>query len=364
MTERPVVRRLKRLRSRLRRSKLDALFVTGAANVRYLSGFSGDSSGLLITPADAVFLTDFRYAEQAAAECPGYRIVVRRKDSFTTAARQARRLGVARLGVEADALTLGGAERLRAALGRTEMVGTTGLVAELRAVKTGEEVRAIEGAVRAAERCFEHAKGFLVPGIRERDVAAEMEYFVRGLGLEGLAFPPVVAFGPRGSLPHARATHRQLGAGEPILIDWGVAADGYVCDLTRVLFHHKIPAKFEKMYRIVLEAQRRALRRIRPGVATKDVDAAARGPIRKAGFGRRFGHGLGHGIGMEVHELPALGPESSVVLRRGMVLTIEPGVYVPGLGGVRIEDDVLVTPKGARVLSTVPKHLKDVVVGG
>lgn len=357
-------RRLQRLRSRLGRLKLDAILITDGTNVRYMSGFTGDSSALLITPGDAVFLTDFRYVEQAAAECAGYEIVERRKGMAEAVARQARRLGVARLGVESGAMTLESADRLRSVLKAAELVPTSGVVENIRAVKDAAEVEAIRSCIAAAEKCFEHAKKFLVPGIRELDVAAEMEYFVRTLGFDGMAFPPIVAFGPRGSLPHARATDCRMRSGDAVLLDWGVAGAGYVSDLTRVLFHHKISPRFRRLYAVALAAQQRAIRGIRPGVSAKAVDAAARKHIERAGLGRRFGHGLGHGIGMQVHEGPTIGPLSSAVLKRGMVFTVEPGIYIPGFGGVRIEDDVLVTARGVEVLSHTPKRIEDVIIGG
>jgi len=365
-----VARRLKQLRTQLRRQKLDSILISDESNVRYLSGFTGDSSALLLTQSDALFLTDFRYVEQAADECKSYRIVQRRDSMVKAIVRQARKLDVTSLGVEAGVLTLESAERLRDALGsssrrgrrKIEMVSTTGLVERLRAVKDREETRAIVACLGAAEKCIEHVKPFLVPGIREHDIATEMEYFVRGLGFDGMAFPTIVAFGPRGSLPHARVTGQRMKAGDAILIDWGVAGCGYVCDLTRVFFHHKIPSKFERIYRVVLEAQRRAIRKTRPGVTAREIDAAARRHITRAGFGRKFGHSLGHGIGMQVHEAPTVGPKSDAVLKRGMVFTVEPGIYIPGFGGVRIEDDVLVTTKGVKVLSSVPKTLKDIVL--
>ena len=368
--KRTVARRLKRLRTQLGRQKLDAVLISSEPNVRYLSGFTGDSSTLLLTGADALFLTDFRYVEQAADECKGYRIVERSSSMIEAVARQAKKLGIAGLGIEAGVLTLESAERLREALGSSSrrggrgirMVTTTGLVERLRAVKDREETLAVQACLGAAEKCIEHIKRFLVPGIREQDIAAEMEYFVRGLGFDGMAFPTIVAFGPRGSLPHARATGRRMKPGDAVLIDWGVAGHGYVCDLTRVFFHNKIPSKLGRIYRVVLEAQRRAIRRIRPGVAARAVDAAARRHITRAGFGRQFGHSLGHGIGMQVHEGPTIGPKSDAVLKRGMIFTVEPGIYVPGLGGVRIEDDVLVATKGVKVLSSAPKTLKDIVL--
>ncbi len=361
-----IARRLRRLRSSFRRNKIDGMLVIADANVRYLSGFTGDSTRLLITRRDAVLLTDFRYVEQAEGECRGYRVVHRRHPLQKAIARWARKLGATRLGFEPAAISLADADGLIDSLrkGKTEPVRVSGAIEELRAVKDAAELRAIRCAAEGAGRVLEQVKPYLVPGIRELDIAAEIAYRAHGLGYDGMGFPPIVAFGSNGSRCHHTPTKRRLRAGDPILIDWGVRCDGYVSDLTRTFFHTKIPRKFERMCRAVLEAQRRAIRRIRPGAVSRDVDAAARGVITKAGFGRRFGHGLGHSIGLAVHETPVLAKDSASVLKRGMVLTVEPGIYIPGLGGVRIEDDVLVSSGGATVLSDVPKRLGDVVIGG
>jgi len=360
-----IARRLARLRTQLRRNRLDALLVSNEANVRYLSGFTGDSSALLITTQHALFITDFRYVEQAQLECPGYRILRRPRSMVAEIARAARRAGIATLGVEAQCLTLDSAQALREELAQPiRIVHTAGLVETLRAVKDPQEVAAINACIDIAQRCIQHARRFLVPGIQERDVAAEMEYFVRQHGADGMAFPTIVAFGPRGSLPHARAGEHRMKPKDPVLIDWGVRKDGYVCDLTRVFFHLKISPRFERIYRTALDAQRRAIRRIRPGVTAGAVDAAARNTIARAGWGPKFGHSLGHGIGLEVHEAPTIGHAADRVLKRGMLFTVEPGIYLPGLGGVRIEDDVLVTNQGVKVLSNSPKRLKDIILGG
>ena len=359
---RQIKKRLAGLRQRLDRRGLDALLVNDEMNVRYLSGFTGDSSAVIVGRSDAVFITDSRYTEQAAAECPGFDIVTRRSRMIGEIVEQAGALGIESLGVEAHVLTLDSGGRLRDELAPIKMVETTRLIEGLRERKSKQEVDTIRACIEASERCIAHVRNYLVPGIRERDIAAEMEYFVRGLGFDGMAFPPIVAFGPRGSLPHARVTDRRMAEGDAVLIDWGVAGGGYCSDLTRVFFHHKIPDRFKRIYQIVLEAQKRAIDRIGPGVSAQEVDAAARDYIARSGFGEQFGHGLGHGIGMEVHEAPTIGPSSEGQLRRRMVFTVEPGIYLPGVGGVRIEDDVLVTSRGVKVLSDAPKRLNDMII--
>jgi Xaa-Pro aminopeptidase len=360
-----ITRRVEKLRKQIANRELDGLLVSAESNVRYLSGFTGDSSVLLITADAAAFLTDFRYVEQAGDECGGYEILMRTGGMSALILKTAKRLGVGTLGVEGGVLTLDSAEQIRSALAgaKIEMTSTAGIVEELRQRKDKDEVAAIEACIDAAEKCVDKIRGYLVPGIRERDIAAEMEYFVRGLGFDGMAFPTIVAFGPRGSLPHAQVTNRRMKPGDMVLIDWGVAGNGYICDLTRVFFHNKIPDRFKRIYRTVLEAQRRAIQKIGPGVKASKVDAAARNTIAKAGFKGRFGHGLGHGIGLQVHEGPVIGAASGVVLKRRMVFTVEPGIYLPGIGGVRIEDDVLVTSRGVKVLSHSPKRLNDMIIG-
>ena len=356
--------RLSKLRAHMRRSKLDSILITDAVNVRYLSGFRGDSSALFITREEQFFITDFRYVEQAEHECPGFQIMMRRKSSIKEITALARKLKPANVAVEDNVLTYSSAIALKEELGKISMVQAGAVVDELRQIKTLEEIEQIRKCAAAAEAALEHVKPFLVPGIRERDIEAELEYHVKTLGFEKMSFPTIVAFGPRGSLPHAYPTNRRLAEGEPILIDWGVSGDGYVCDLTRVLFHNKIRARLKRIYGVVLGAQQRAIRAIRPGVPAKKVDAAARNHIAKHGFGRRFGHSVGHGIGLKVHELPYISGNSETILRKGMVFTVEPGIYLPGVGGVRIEDDVLVTASGCEVLTCAPKKFSDIIIGG
>lgn len=360
----PFANRLAALRRGFRRLRCDAILITDSVNVRYLSGFRGDSSVLFITPTEQFFITDFRYIEQAEHECPGFEIIMRKKSSIKEISNLARKLKPASVAVEDSVLTYSSAIALKEELGKIPMVQAGAVVDELRMIKTPEEIGQIRKCAAAAEAALEHIKPFLVPGIRELDIEAELEYHVKTLGFEKMSFPTIVAFGSRGSLPHAYPTNRRLVDGEPILIDWGVSGDGYACDLTRVLFHNKIPARLKRIYGVVLDAQKRAMRAIRPGVLARRVDAAARGHIAKHGFGRRFGHSVGHGIGLKIHELPWISANSEAVLRKGMVFTVEPGIYLPGVGGVRIEDDVLVTASGCEVLTHAPKKLSDIIIGG
>ncbi len=239
---------------------------------------------------------------------------------------------------------------------------TSGLVEELRVVKDKEEIAEICLAARYAEKGFAVLRATLRPERTEKEVADELENQMRLFGAKGCSFPSIVAVGARAALPHARPTSQRIGEADFVLVDWGATAQQYKSDLTRVLVTGKISPKLERMYQVVLNAQKRAIAAVRPGLKGRDVDAVARGIIAKAGFGRYFGHGLGHGLGLDIHEAPRLAAASEQILKPGMVVTVEPGVYLPGWGGVRIEDDVLVTKTGCEVLTDVPKELDEVVV--
>ena len=347
--------RRRRLLRRFRRAGVDALLVTKAENVRYLTGFGGDDSAALVTPDRTALLTDSRYAEQAGQETRRIAVVTRRNGMMRTAARAARKAGVGRLGVEADHLALALAEDLRSHARGMEVISCRGLVEALRAVKDRHEVAAIRRALEIAEEAFRLTLRHVRPGRTEREIALLLERTMQDLGAEGAAFPPIVAAGERSSLPHARPTGQRIRKGEAVLFDWGARWNGYHSDLTRMVFLDRIPRLFQGIYPLVLAAQQRAISRIRPGRTTGSVDAAARGHLRRHRHGKHFGHGLGHGVGLEIHEGPGLRPGHETVFRAGMVCTVEPGVYLPGRGGVRIEDMVLVTRKGHVTLSSLPR---------
>jgi Xaa-Pro aminopeptidase len=241
-------------------------------------------------------------------------------------------------------------------------VPTSGLVEQLRQIKDAEEVERIRQAVWQAEKAFAVLRSTLRPEMTEKQVADELEHQFRLFGAKNAAFPSIIAVGPRGALPHAVPTNKRVGDDDFVLVDWGANERLYCSDLTRMVVTGKISPKFERIYRVVLEAQTRAIAAIRPGAVSQDVDNVAREFITKAGFGRRFRHGLGHGLGMLVHEEPRLAVKNQTVLRPGMVITVEPGIYLPGWGGIRIEDDVLVTRSGHEVLTNAPKQLEDTVV--
>lgn len=352
------------LRKRLHRQKVDALLVTSFQNVTYLTGFTGDDSYLLVTGDDAVLVTDPRYTTQLEEECPGLRLVVREPGEriLPTTAKLAQDEGVTRLGFEEDSLTAGALRQLGEEAPAIEFVGQAGLVESLRAVKDRDEIEAIRHAAHIAKRAFDVIRASWTPDATEADIARELEYQARRFGGKCLSFPAIVAAGPRAALPHASPTTARVGDFDFTLIDWGVFAPLYASDLTRMVFHTPPSKKMQKVYGIVLEAQLAAIDAIKPGVTCEAVDSAARDVIAKAGYGKEFGHGLGHGVGLEIHEGPRLGRNMTSELVPGMVVTVEPGIYLPGWGGVRIEDDILVTKTGHEVLSDVPKTIEESVL--
>ncbi len=266
------------------------------------------------------------------------------------------------IGIEAQSIVVALRDRIAAALPKVELIPTDGLVERLRLIKDKDEVDVIRQAARVAERAFEVLRATVRPDLTEKQVADDLEHQMRLLGAKGASFPPIVAVGPRAALPHARPTSGRLGESPLLLVDWGADVGGYKSDLTRVLTTGKISPKLERVYRVVLMAQEQGIAAVRPGATAHEVDAAARTVIEKAGYGKYFGHGLGHGIGLDIHEAPRLGVNQSLVLEPGMVVTIEPGIYLPDLGGVRIEDDVLVTKTGHELLTSAAKQWEDTLV--
>lgn len=353
-----------RLRKAIKRAGVDALLVTDFTNVTYLAGFTGDDSYLLVRCDGETVLSDPRYTTQLNEECPGVDLHIRPPGTtmLQSVVRVMRAARVGRLGVEADSMTVGVRDRIVEKLPRVTVNPTSGLVEKLRQIKDKHEIARLRKAVWQAEKAFAVLRSTLRPEMTEKDAADELEHQFRLFGAKDAAFPTIVAVGPRAALPHATPTRKRIGDGDFVLVDWGACEGLYRSDLTRVLVTGRIGPKFERIYRVVLEAQTRAIAAIRPGVSAHDVDHVARAVITKAGYGRRFRHGLGHGLGILVHEAPRLAVKNQTILKPGMVVTVEPGIYLPGWGGVRIEDDVLVTRTGHEVLTHVPKRLEDAVV--
>jgi Xaa-Pro aminopeptidase len=350
----------------MRDTGVDAFLVSHELNVSWLTGFTGDSSWLVITANKAVILSDSRYETQIAEECPGLEMVIRRTDQKVSdmACNLVNSLKTKRLGVEGHVVTIETRDTLAGGLANAEIVPISMRIEnELRCIKDADEIAETRKAVQIAGRGLDFLRATLRPDQTERDVAYELEHAMRKIGAAGVAFPAIIAAGDRAALPHYRPGDRKVGDYDHLLIDWGAQMhSGYKSDLTRTLVFGKPSAKFAKVYNTVLEAQKQAIALIRPGAKCGDVDKAARGYIADQGFGKRFGHGLGHGIGTFIHEQPRFSPGSTTELKPGMIVTVEPGIYLPGWGGVRIEDDVLVTKDGCEVLSAhIPKELDDMI---
>lgn len=358
--------RRNRLRKAFKSAGVDAMLVTDFTNVTYLTGFTGDDSYVLIRRDGQTILSDPRYTTQLGEECPGVDLHIRPPGvtMLQAVVRVMRTAQIGRLGIEADSMTVGFRDRIAEKMPKVTLVGTSGLVEQLRLIKDKYEVARLREAVRQAEMAFAALRSKLRPEMTEKEAADELEHQFRLFGAKDAAFPTIVAVGARAALPHATpSSQRRIGEADFVLVDWGANEGLYRSDLTRVLVTGKISPKFERVYRLVLEAQLQAIAAIRPGVLAHDVDNVARAIIAKAGFGSRFRHGLGHGLGLLVHESPRLAVKNQTILKPGMVVTVEPGIYLPGWGGVRIEDDVLVTRTGHEVLTHVPKRLEEAVVG-
>ena len=353
-----------KLRKLLKRNDADSILVTNFTNVTYLTGFTGDDSFLLVRPDGDLLISDMRYTTQLEEECPGLDLHIRAPGTkmHDVTADCVGKAKVGRLGIEAESLTVGLLEKLAKPLVKTTFVHTSGLVESLRITKDKEEVEAIRRAARQAERAFAAVVASLTPDSTEKQVAAELEHTARRFGAKALSFTPIVAVGPRAALPHAPPSDRRIGESDFTLIDWGANEGLYMSDLTRVIATGKIASRLQKIHEVVKRAQEAAIDAIRPGKTCEEVDAVARNIIEKAGFGKAFGHGLGHGIGLNIHEAPRLAMNEKPELKPGMVVTVEPGIYFPNWGGVRIEDDVLVTRDGHEVLTNVPKELEQLAI--
>ena len=349
--------RLARLRQTLADKELDGIFVSQPENRYYLSGFDGSAGFLLITPEHTILATDFRYVEQAGRQATGYEIFQIAGDASDWFPRLVADLNLNTLGFEAEDVTFATYRQLTDTLkqSRLKLVATSGLVASLRAIKEPEEIELITRAVDIADRAFSHVRDIVHPGMREDELAWEIEKFMREQGSQPLPFEVIVAAGTNAALPHAKPSPRATASGEPVVIDIGARYRGYASDLSRTIWVGTADDKLRKIYDTVLGAQLTALAIIREGMTGEEADSLARTVIAETGHGDAFGHGLGHGIGLATHELPRLGPKSSDRLVDGMVFTVEPGIYLAGWGGVRIEDVAVMEAGKPRVITRASK---------
>jgi Xaa-Pro aminopeptidase len=349
--------RVSSLRQLLSVNRLDGVFVYSNENRRYLSGFTGSTGFVIIGKNSTNFITDFRYMEQASIQCLGFEVVIQNNNLMEKIAEALRNDGIRRLGIEEDFMTVSFCEDLKRALPGIELVPARHVFSKLRVIKDTSEVESIRRAASIADEAFKHILTYIKPGMSETEVALELEYSMRKKGATGTSFDSIVASGVRSSLPHGIASEKIIENGEFLTLDFGCVYNGYCSDMTRTVFIGKATEKHRRIYDIVLKAQIEALKGIKPGVTGKAVDKIARDVISNEGYGEYFGHGLGHGVGLAVHEDPRLSKLGENILEAGMIVTDEPGIYIPDFGGVRIEDLVLVTQTGAESLSKSPKEL-------
>jgi Xaa-Pro aminopeptidase len=343
--------------SALASHKVEALLVSSPASVRYLTGYTGSNGLVLVTPRESHFFTDPRYATDAQAniDCT---VHICKKGLFTEAAAVAKRKRLKRLGYEPGWMQIGTFEDLKKRLGAgIKLSPVAGLVEGLRAVKSPSEIARIRAAVKANSEAYEKTLRRVRPGVREMDVAAELDFQMRMLGAEKSAFETIVASGKRTALPHAHPTSKKLEAGELLLVDMGATLDGYTSDMTRMSVLGAPSKQISRLYKAVLEAQLAGIAAVRVGIPASKVDGAAREVLKKHQLDKAFVHSTGHGLGLEIHEGPRIAKTEKAKLQAGMVITIEPGAYLEGFGGVRIEDTVLVTENGCEILTPTPKEL-------
>lgn len=350
-------KRLEKLRVQIRKHKLDGVFITRRENYMYFSGFTGTSAFLVITENDAVLITDFRYTQQAGNQAPSFE-VIEYKGSLVIALNEVlKSRDVGRLGFEDTHMTVDKYNEYKNKLTVREMASVGGWVDEIRQVKDSTEIKVMKRAMKIADDTFAHILKYLKPGVAEIEIAAEMEHFMRRQGASGPSFDTIVASGKRSSMPHGVASEKRLEMGDAVTLDYGALYNGYCSDITRTVFLGQPDPVLKKIYGIVLEAQELAIAGAKKGMVGKEVDLIARDHIAKAGYGDYFGHGLGHGVGLEIHEEPRFSPSGNIKMKNGMVITVEPGIYLPGVGGVRIEDVVVIRNDKPLNLTGAPKDL-------
>ncbi|KIL41123.1 Xaa-Pro dipeptidase [Gordoniibacillus kamchatkensis] len=349
--------RLEKLRQRIIELQIDALLVASGVNRTYLTGFAGSSGYVLVTQQRAMLLTDFRYVTQAHQQAPDYEIIEHAAKPAATILELLQAAGVTKLGFEQQHVSFGAYQNYVAALPGITLVPTDGVVEKLRMYKDEGELRIMREAAELADRTFSYILTKLKPGVTELDIALEIEMFIRQNGGTSTSFDTIVASGERSALPHGRASERVLQKDEFVKLDFGAYYKGYCSDITRTVVLGKPTAKHRDIYDKVLEAQLACLDGLKPGMTGREGDALARDIIEKYGYGDNFGHGTGHSLGMEIHEAPRLSRLDETVLEPGMTMTVEPGIYLPGFGGVRIEDDIVFTDSGIRILTQSTKQL-------
>lgn len=350
-------KRVDDFRKSLIQKGLDGALITKRENYIYLSGFTGTYANLLITKDKAILITDFRYVEQANNEAPFYEIVQFQGSVEETLKELLDGNNIKKLGFEEDYMTWKAYNELNSKIKVSKLMPLEGIVELMRAIKDEDEIELIKGAVRLADEAFSHVLKYIKPGVKEIEIASELEYYLKKSGARGTSFDTIVASGERSSLPHGVASSKVIEAGDAVTLDFGAIYEEYCSDMTRTVFVGQPKEELKKIYDIVLKAQKAGIEGAVKGLTGKEVDFTARIIIKDAGYGDSFGHSLGHGVGIEIHEEPRFSPKSTTEIKNGMVVTVEPGIYVSGLGGVRIEDMIVVNDDKAIVLTASTKDM-------
>lgn len=348
--------KIESVRTYLQEHEIDALLVTSSFNLRYMTGFTGSSGLALITQNEAFFITDFRYTEQANDQIKGYTVIERKQSVESEINNQLTKNSITSLAFEENFVSFAQYQQYKKQF-NVQLVPISGVMENLRIIKTDDEIAILKDAAKIADQTFEHITQFIRPGMREIDVANELEMHMRSLGATSSSFDIIVASGYRSALPHGVASDKVIEEGELVTMDYGALYNGYISDITRTVAVGEISDELREIYDTVLAAQKIGVEHIAPNMTGEEADALTRDYITEKGFGQYFGHSTGHGIGLEVHEQPSLAAKSTTVLAPGMAVTVEPGIYIPSVGGCRIEDDLIVTENGNERLTTSTKEL-------
>ncbi len=352
-----MLNRIEKIRKKMQDNQIKNFLITKKENVRYLSSFTGTAGKVLITEKENIFITDFRYLDQAAEQTEAFIIEEISSNFMEGFADLLKNKEIKELSFESDDINYKTYQDFKTKLELKELNAVNGIVEELRLIKDKNELEKIKKAVEIADKGFQFLLDFIKPGKTEKEISLELEYFMKKNGGEANAFDFIVASGKRGALPHGTASNKIVEKGELITIDFGTVYQGYHSDMTRTVALGEVSAKQKEIYSIVLEAQLKVIDNIKAGMSCVDADKIARDLIAKAGYKENFGHGLGHGIGLEIHEGPRLSYTADGIIKEGMIVTDEPGIYISGFAGVRIEDDLLITAEGCEVLNSSPKEL-------
>jgi Xaa-Pro aminopeptidase len=350
-------KRLEMIRSKLKENGIDGILITKKENYMYLSGFTGSSAHLVITQNSADLITDFRYIEQATKQAPLFNIIKYKGNVAIEINNALKRNNVEKLGFESIDLTYDKYKDYSSKFEVKELIPLKNIIESIRMIKDSEELQFIKKAVEIADGAFLNVLPFIKPGILEIEIAAEIEYFMKKQGAQGSSFQTIVASGARSAMPHGVASNKEIKNGDVIIMDYGAIYQGYCSDITRTIFLGKPGEKITKIYDIVLKAQKEALNGVHKGLTGREIDSIAREIINNFGYEKNFGHGLGHGVGLEIHEEPRFAPSDENIMENGMVVTVEPGIYVEGYGGVRIEDMIVIRDDQPEILTQASKEL-------